>query len=656
MFNSMTLFLDNFHFMRPWWLLAIPAVLLIFWRLRQHAGDSDWPAFISPHLLQYLVTQTGPAKQTQRSTLHILWLVLGVLLVLALAGPAWKRLPQPVEEKVNAMVIVLDLSLSMTSTDITPSRIARARFKIQDILSQRKEGLTGLVVYAGDAHTVVPLTEDTANIAALLPSLTPWLMPVKGSRPDLAIEQAVEILKGGTGGFATSGGHILLITDAVKPDEIAGVNSHLNNTPHRVSLLTVGTKEGAPISLPNGQYLKDEQGHLVLPKLDFSAINAFANGINASVTQMSNTDADVRTILSASQGLAQTQETALDATQDVWQDEAFWLVWLLIPFGAFMFRRGYIVSLCLCALMLSAITPQNSYAFNWADLWKSKDQRAQKAFDDGKFDDANQQFEDPAWRRAAAYRAENYQEAASDALNTNTADDHYNRANALALSGDLEAAIEAYDTALATDPNLESAQHNRDIVEELLKQQQESQDQQSSDQSQDSEQSQDQSEKDSDQNGQGQNSQDQQNGQSDEQQSADNQDQSQQAQQQESQQNSQQGSQNNPQNNKEQKNQDASQAQSEAEEELEALEQRQQMAQGEEDKNQDQHNGEPQQAQALTQAEEAQMRATEEQQQALERVIDDPGGLLRRKFILESRRRQREQQGQRQPTNNGQIW
>ena len=79
--------------------------------------------------------------------------------------------------------MVLDLSYSMNSEDLAPSRLARARQKMLDLLVQRKEGQTGLIAYAGDAHIVTPLTDDTPTIANLLPALAPDMMPVPGSDP-----------------------------------------------------------------------------------------------------------------------------------------------------------------------------------------------------------------------------------------------------------------------------------------------------------------------------------------------------------------------------------------------------------------------------------------------------------------------------------------
>lgn len=641
--------------MRPLWLALLPLLFALFWLWRKHKGPADWPAYVSPHLMPFLVTQPSKTGAQGISLLPKLWLLSGVLALFALAGPAWQRLPQPIATKVDTLVVALDLSLSMTAQDITPSRIARARFKVQDLLTQRKEGLTGLVVYAGDAHTVVPMTTDTATISALLPSLTPWLMPVKGSRPDLAIAQAIALLEGGTQGTSTAGGHIILLTDALKPSEIDTVKTHLAKTPHRLSILPVGTTRGAPITLPDGQYLKDDDGHLVLPKLDLAAIREFANGVNAGVITLENTDADIRQLLRQPRDVnpATGNNRLLDRTEDIWQDEAFWLVWLLLPLGMMLFRRGYLLTLMGVGLCITLSLPKTSYAFGWADLWQTQDQRAQQAFDQGNYDTASEQFKTKAWRRAAAYRAEQYEQAASADLNSGSAQDHYNRGNALALSGDLPGAIDAYETALAADPDLQDAAYNRDILEKLLAEQ-ENQQTQEQDQQGQNQQDQQQSDEQSEQNAenQGSNNQDQQSAQNQSQQ--DNSDQDTSDQNNSDQNNSasdteQQASQSQNDNTQPEDTSEA-QAQARAENELDALKDREQQAASSPQQMPENEN-EPTETPAGSRRQESvQTIADEEQKQALERVIDDPGGLLRRKFILESRKRQR------QPPSGDQIW
>ena len=106
----------------------------------------------------------------------------GCFLIVALAGPAWERAPQPTFRDETPMVLVLDLSASMYADDLSPDRISRVRFKLADLLKDRdagRAGATALVVFAGEAFTVTPLTDDTDTILAMLPALEPDLMPVK---------------------------------------------------------------------------------------------------------------------------------------------------------------------------------------------------------------------------------------------------------------------------------------------------------------------------------------------------------------------------------------------------------------------------------------------------------------------------------------------
>src|SRR5690606_4082420 len=142
------------------------------------SSGANWRREIAPDLLDHLLDHRGERRMRWPWWLAFAGWVLGCL---ALAGPTWEKLPQPVLQKRDALVVVLDLSLSMTVADVQPSRLQRARYKILDLLQRRTEGLTGLVAYAGDAHVVTPLTDDTATIANLVPALAPDMMPIYGS-------------------------------------------------------------------------------------------------------------------------------------------------------------------------------------------------------------------------------------------------------------------------------------------------------------------------------------------------------------------------------------------------------------------------------------------------------------------------------------------
>ena len=184
--------MSDFHFLRPLWFLALPfllALLWLFWRQRLHSRS--WQEICDPALLPHLLL-----GRSQRRAPWPLWLLLAGLLltVTALAGPTWQKQPQPLLRQQSALVILLDLSRSMAAADLKPSRLVRARLKVEDILRQRREGQTALVVFAGDAFAVTPLTDDHRTIEALLASLDPEIMPVQGSEPGRALEEGAELL------------------------------------------------------------------------------------------------------------------------------------------------------------------------------------------------------------------------------------------------------------------------------------------------------------------------------------------------------------------------------------------------------------------------------------------------------------------------------
>jgi Ca-activated chloride channel homolog len=183
----------SLHFLRPWWLAAlIPAVLLVALILHRERAEAKWGGTIAPHLLKHLVvTPKG------RRRIRPVWLVAAglALAILALAGPAWRReLPPFVEDKAPLM-IALDVSASMGQTDVAPSRLERAKQKVRDLLAARAGARTGLVAYAGTAHLVMPLTDDSAVIEPFLAALTPGLMPVQGERAMEAVSLAANALK-----------------------------------------------------------------------------------------------------------------------------------------------------------------------------------------------------------------------------------------------------------------------------------------------------------------------------------------------------------------------------------------------------------------------------------------------------------------------------
>ena len=462
----------EFHFIRPEWFYAlIPLVLLLWGMWRRRLSSRNWQDVVEPRLLPYLLVGQG-ARQRPWT---LLALTLGGLLsVVAMAGPAWKKLEVPVFRQPSALVVLLDLSRSMDAADIRPSRLQRAQMKLRDILSQQKEGETALIVYAATPFVVSPLTSDAKTIASQLESLTTDIMPAQGSRPDRAISMAQQLLQ--QSGVGQGG--VLLISDGIEgeeSDELKDAIKHLVGAGHRLSVLGVGSPEGAPIPVAEGGFLKDKNGAIVLPRLDDAALEAIARQGNGSYRRISTDDSDFHaTLASFNNTLVQLQSKKAEGmNSDQWRDEGHWLLLPLLLLGALAFRRGYLFLL----LMLSLPLPRQAYAFDWQSLWQNSNQRAQQAMQANDPQQAAELFKDPEWRAAANYRAGNYRSAVEDLKEIDSTEAYYNRGNALAKEGQLQEAVNAYDKALKRNPENGDAKFNRDLVEELLKQQQDQQQQ-----------------------------------------------------------------------------------------------------------------------------------------------------------------------------------
>lgn len=619
----MSEFIEHFHFLRPAWLLALALLPLLWWNWRRLQRRADpWRRICDPHLLPYL-SQGAPGA------LHggaVPWLFGAgfVLMVLALAGPAYRLAPQSVVRMQSPLIVAVDLSDRMRSTDLKPNRISRVRFKLADLIARRGEGQTALIGYAGDAFTVAPLTDDATSLTDLAAALSPEVMPLQGQRADRAIDLALQLLQ--DAGHAR--GELLLLTDggdaraqeAARRAQAAGL---------MVSVLGVGTTQGAPVPQARGGFLLDNVGAILIPRLDTTALNALARAGGGQYAELSVDDADLRRLGIAVARSDNGVEIDDDRARLQWRDEGPWLLLALLPLAALAFRRGWLA--CVAVVMLLPAPPAR--ALDWSALWQRSDQRAWEALQEGDAEAARQLARDPALAGTAAYREGDFDAAIERFSATEDATGHYNRGNALAKAGRFEEAIAAYDRALEMQPVFPDASANRQAVEEWLRQQPE-QDPQQGDSSDgesgeegDPSQSKSQPSQDGEpqegEEGEGENEPSEGDPSQSEQESSDSQ-QSQEGDEQES------ASSQDGESEAEQETPAPEDAQSEAERYAEEMRQALEQAESEE--------GEPAQAQLSTEELERQQAL----EHLLQRVPDDPGGLLRRKFQLELQRRQQE--------------
>ena len=586
--------LADFHWIRPEWLLAIPVVVALAVILaKRQLGAGHWRAVVDPELMPYVLSR-APGRGTDWRW----WLLglAGVIASVAMAGPTWERIEQPVFRAEQALVIAFDLSRSMDAQDIEPSRLARARLKILGMLEQRKSGQTALLVYTANAFTVTPLTDDTDTIAALVNSLSTDIMPSRGSYPEVGIRKGQSLLEQAGVGY----GEVLLIADGGGSPAAERAARDLKAAGFTLSVLGVGTREGAPIPRASGGFVTDNRGKIAVARLEERGLRDLAVAGGGRFAVLSADDSDVDYLLSGEIRAAATASEDSMAS-DQWREEGPWLVLLLLPLAALAFRKGWVLVL----LVFVAPLPQPAHASFWDDLWFNQDQQAARALEEGSPADAAALFEDTEWRGVARYRAADYRGSAAEFAESGDTRNLYNLGNAMAQQGEFDTAIDAYEQVLEMEPDNEDAQYNLDLVRSLKDQQEQEQQNQGDDQQ-------------STQNPGGEGEQSEGEGEQ-----------------------NQEGSEGSSESEQSQQSEGQQREQEMSEEDLQALQEELQRAAEEAQQGQ-----EPQQ---LSEAELAELRQQQEQQQAMEqwlrRIPDDPGGLLRRKFRYQYQRYGKDQEG-----------
>ncbi len=668
-------FYSQFHFVRPWWLLAFILLFLVLYIIKKYSVfQSPWHKLLPKHLSSVLLEQSEPSETSHSrvNSQQIKTLILGFCIIIALAGPAWQKIPQPVFQLERGSVLVMDMSYSMYSTDIKPNRLTRARYKALDLLSLINEGDIGLIAYAGDAFTISPLTQDIKNIELLMPSLSPDIMPALGANALAALTLASESLN--NAGHIS--GDIYWFTDDIDNEEIADIYAWSKQNSHKLHILGIGTAQGAPIKLTSGELLKDNLGAIVVPKLPEAKLAGLAKRGRGEYSTIRHDDSDLKRLTqhlvnASDEKVAKKQENQQELQQgDQYHEAGPWLLFIALPILLSYFRRGaiaasmaYLTPLMLSFAMMSAkpaFAEQQSLTTNntannqevasnntaqsgvkqfWQNLWNTKDQQGQKQFDQGNYSDAANNFEHSQWQGSAYYKAGNYQKALDAFKQSNTGDALYNQGNAHAQMQQFDQAIDAYKRALEKDPSLTDAKENLEKIE-ALKEQQQQQNQQQGD-----EQNQQQGEQQNQQQGEQQN---QQQGEQQNQPQGD-----EQSKQQGEQQNQQQGEQQNQKQGEQQnQQQDDEQNQQQGEQQNQQQAEQQNQQQGKQDKEsqaaQAQEGKDTDEKSLAQQASEQKAQEVQQKhQQMLNKVTDDPYLLLRNKMQLEYQKRKQEghQQG-----------
>ena len=435
-------FFENFHFLRPWWLLAL-LFLAVFGKIffTHLKNTSAWEAVCDKKLLDFLIIKGSSQQRLLVQYSALIGIVFGII---ALSGPTWRKNSIPVFSPSNPVMILLNLSSDMDNTDITPTRLARAKFGIDDLI-KKLTAQVGLIVYANEPYLITPLTEDTHIITNLLPAVERNIMPENGDRLNRAVDLAVERLKQGDYPY----GNIVVFTPDVGQEFNAALSAveKSSDLGYRVSIVGVSSSDNEKLKMlaskGNGIYISISAN-----------IDRLAESINSHIS-------------------SELQKT--ENQQETWEDSGYWFLLIPLLCCLYFFRRGILI------IMLFLVLSSNAFA----GFFTNSDQDGAKAFANGDYATAAHSFNNTDWRAAALYRNGDYQEALKLYQQKDDVENMYNQGNSLAKSGQIDEAIKQYEKVLEINSEHEDAKFNLEYLKQQKNQNQSQQNQSQDNQSED---------------------------------------------------------------------------------------------------------------------------------------------------------------------------
>ncbi|HYP86076.1 VWA domain-containing protein [Variovorax sp.] len=479
--------LAQFHFLRPWWLLALLPAALLLWAIgRREDVRRRWRQVISPHLLEALVVDPGRRRRLRPVHLTAALIAVGAI---AAAGPTWERERPPFLEEKAPLAIAIDLSPSMNAVDVSPTRLERAKLKVKALLAQRGGARTAIYAYAGTAHMVLPLTDDAQLIQTFVDALQTRIMPVPGKNTALALRTIDTALS-----KEDTPGTIVFFTDGVEAGAFQALQAQADSGRSQPVVLAFGTERGGPIRSADGD--GDGGG---FARLDLQALKRLKSQTDVPVATVTlDGDEDVQWVQHRVQShLAQK----IAESGGRWKEAGWWLTLPTVLLAALWFRKGWTVRwisawmLAVALGLAGAGMPRDAAAqglvsskapeasggaeagadltpppWRFIDLWLTRDQQGRRAFEQGRYAQAAALFEDPMWRGLALYRAGRFADAAQVFAQVDSAQGDFNEGDAVAMQGRYEEAALRFQAALQDRPDWKAARDNLALVQQLAEQ------------------------------------------------------------------------------------------------------------------------------------------------------------------------------------------
>lgn len=436
--------IEHFHFMRPeWLLLLLPFGVIIWSRVKQQSAKPAWIQSLPDHLTKALLV--GEQHRTQHLPLKILS-GLSLIAIVLCAGPTWHRQASPFGEDLAPLVIVMDVSESMLQSDVPPSRLFRAKQKLNQLITMRDSGRTALVVYSGSAHTAMPLTQDIQVFKPLLESISTEIMPREGKFAEYALPSVHHMLAG-----EALSASVVLVTDGVSEVTAKAYQDYFDANPHQLIVYGIGSTS-----------VKSD-----IP-FERRKLSNFASDVNTDFVELTHDTQD----LEALSELVESHSQMSAEQSQPWFDSGYALVWLILVPYLIWFRKGWLVQWCVIVLIGQSLLYTPSAFANdsqFMDLWLTKDQQGERLFEQEAFLLAAETFDDNHWKAVSFYMAGEFSKAQMYFMRGDNVTSQLGLAASLARQKEYVAARNIYQQILNDAPGNETATHNLALVEGIIK-------------------------------------------------------------------------------------------------------------------------------------------------------------------------------------------
>ena len=448
---------EKFHFLRPDYLwLSIPLAIIVLLGVLVYSENNSWKKHIGKHLRPYVI-QKGTAWKSR--LIHLSLFIMFGLALFGFLGPTWEEVKEPTKKLESQLVIALDLSQSMLATDVSPTRLERAKFKIQDFLEANPRAETSLKVFTESTHTVIPFTTDYKIILDHLDGLKPSMMPNHGTSYNNLFTNLDSLFVGNK-----AEGKILLITDDLEGMDVQKVSAFMQQNNVLLKVYPISTLSGGTVpSFRNAKYPLKVNGKIITSQRNQSLSRDLQAIDKVDVLDMSLDNSDVK-LLAEDISKNLVFEEKPDTEDENWLDNGYLFVLpLLILFG-FSFRKGWAIYSLLFFMSLTSCSQfsedDSLNKMTFKDLWLTKNYQGQQAYNKGDYMEASKLFKDPMNQGVSYYKQGDYLSAKTSFEKDSSNTGLYNLGLTYAKLGDLKKSQDIFELLIAKDPSFNGAEEN----------------------------------------------------------------------------------------------------------------------------------------------------------------------------------------------------